>query len=201
MAATVKRALDVGGAAAAVTVFGPVFVATAAAIKLEDGGPILFKQKRVGRGGQLFDMYKFRSMVPNAEALKAKLEEKNQHGSDGVTFKIKNDPRITKIGAFIRRYSVDELPQFFNVLQGDMSLVGPRPALPKEVAQYKASHLRRLRVRPGITCLWQVGGRSQIDFEGQVRLDLEYIASESMKTDLILLLKTIPAVLRGDGAY
>lgn len=196
-----KRTIDITGATAAITAFSPVFVATAVAIKIEDGGPILFRQKRVGRGGRLFDMYKFRSMVPNAEALKAKLEAENQHGTEGVTFKIKNDPRITKVGHFIRKYSIDEFPQFFNVLKGDMSLVGPRPALPKEVARYKAAQLRRLRIRPGITCLWQVGGRSEIDFEGQVRLDLQYIASENVKTDILLLLKTIPAVLKGDGAY
>jgi len=196
-----KRALDVTGAAAAVTAFSPVFAATAIAIKLEDGGPILFRQKRVGRGGRLFDMYKFRSMVPNADALKEELQEANQHGEEGVTFKIKDDPRITRTGAFIRKYSIDEFPQFLNVLKGDMSLVGPRPALPNEVARYKAIQLRRLRIRPGITCLWQVGGRSEIDFEGQVRLDLQYIASENLKTDVILLLKTIPAVLKGDGAY
>lgn len=196
-----KRGLDVTGASVALTAFSPVFLATAAAIKLEDGGPIFFRQKRVGRGGRLFDMYKFRSMVPNAEALKAELEKANQHGETGVTFKIKDDPRITKVGYFIRKYSIDEFPQFLNVLLGDMSLVGPRPALPREVARYKAIQLRRLRVRPGITCLWQVGGRSEIDFEGQVRLDLQYIASENVKTDVLLLLKTIPAVLKGDGAY
>ncbi|NJK88294.1 MAG: sugar transferase [Myxococcales bacterium] len=183
------------------TVFGPVFVGTALAIKLEDGGPILFRQKRVGRGGRVFDMYKFRSMVRNAEELKAALEAANAHGAEGITFKIKDDPRITRVGRLIRKYSVDEFPQFFNVLNGDMSLVGPRPALPKEVARYKAAQLRRLLVKPGITCLWQVNGRSEIDFDGQVRLDLEYIASESLKTDLVLLLKTIPAVLKGDGAY
>jgi lipopolysaccharide/colanic/teichoic acid biosynthesis glycosyltransferase len=187
-----KRTLDITGAAAAITAFGPVFVATAIAIKLEDGGPILFRQKRVGRGGRLFDMFKFRSMVPNAEAIKAQLEQANQHGESGVTFKIKDDPRITKVGYFIRKYSIDEFPQFFNVL---------RPALPKEVARYKAIQLRRLRIRPGITCLWQVNGRSEIDFEGQVRLDLQYIASENIRTDVKLLLETIPAVLKGDGAY
>jgi lipopolysaccharide/colanic/teichoic acid biosynthesis glycosyltransferase len=201
LAESLKRGLDIAGAGTAVLVFSPVFVGTAVLIKLEDGGPVLFYQDRVGRGGRLFKMMKFRSMVPDAEALKEKLLQENEHGQEGITFKIKHDPRITRVGRVIRKYSIDEFPQFFNVLRGDMSLVGPRPALPHEVAQYKALHLRRLLVKPGITCLWQVGGRSNIDFEGQVRLDLDYIASESLTQDLKLLLKTIPAVLRGEGAY
>lgn len=203
LAETLKRGLDIGGAGAAILVFSPVFVSTAVLIKLEDGGPILFAQDRVGRGGRLFKMLKFRSMVPNADQLKEELLKKNQHGDGdaGITFKLKDDPRITKVGKVIRKYSIDEFPQFFNVLFGDMSLVGPRPALPREVAKYKAMHLRRLLVKPGITCLWQVGGRSEIDFEGQVRLDLDYIASENIRQDIFLLLKTIPAVLKGEGAY
>jgi exopolysaccharide biosynthesis polyprenyl glycosylphosphotransferase len=200
LAETLKRGMDVTGAGAAIIVFSPVFVGTALAIKLEDRGPVLFTQKRVGKGGESFPMFKFRSMVPNAEDFKAKLDEMNQH-DDGVTFKIKDDPRITKVGHFIRKFSVDEFPQFFNVLRGDMSLVGPRPAVPKEVEKYRSVHLRRLMVKPGITCLWQVGGRSEIDFEDQVRLDLEYIASESLLSDVVLLFKTIPAVLKGEGAY
>ncbi|MEM1023580.1 MAG: sugar transferase [Myxococcota bacterium] len=200
LAESLKRGLDVTGASAAIVAFGPVFVGTAVAIKLEDGGPVFFTQGRVGKGGETFPMFKFRSMVPNADSLKAKLTEHNQH-ADGVTFKIKDDPRITKVGHFIRKFSVDEFPQFFNVLRGDMSLVGPRPAVPKEVEKYRSVHLRRLMVKPGITCLWQVNGRSEIDFEDQVRLDLEYIASESLLTDLVLLLKTVPAVLKGEGAY
>jgi lipopolysaccharide/colanic/teichoic acid biosynthesis glycosyltransferase len=200
LAESLKRALDITGSAAAIGLFSPVFIGTALMIKVEDGGPILFKQKRVGKGGRMFDMLKFRSMVVNAEQLKAELEKLNQH-EDGVTFKMKDDPRITKIGHLIRKFSVDEFPQFFNVLLGDMSLVGPRPAIPREVEKYRAVHLRRLMVKPGITCLWQVGGRSEIDFEGQVRLDLEYIASESLLTDIKLLLKTVPAVLKGEGAY
>lgn len=200
LAETIKRGMDVAGASAAIAAFSPVFIGTALAIKMEDGGPIIFRQKRVGKRGVIFEMIKFRSMVPNADALKTELESHNQHG-DGVTFKIKDDPRITRVGRIIRKFSVDEFPQFFNVLKGEMSLVGPRPAVPREVEKYRATHLRRLAVKPGITCLWQVGGRSEIDFEGQVRLDLEYIASESVLKDLELLLRTIPAVLKGEGAY
>ncbi|MFM2241927.1 MAG: putative sugar transferase EpsL, partial [Verrucomicrobiota bacterium] len=125
----------------------------------------------------------------------------NQHGQSGVTFKMKDDPRITRIGKWIRKLSIDEFPQFYNVLRGDMSLVGPRPPVPREVAEYKALHLRRLRVKPGITCLWQIGGRSDIDFEGQVRLDLQYIRSSNVFFDILILLKTLPAVLFGKGAY
>ncbi|MEL6183629.1 MAG: sugar transferase [Myxococcota bacterium] len=201
LAESIKRAMDIAGSLAAITVFSPVFMGTALLIKIEDGGPILFRQDRVGRGGRLFKMIKFRSMVPNADKLKDQLLAANQHGGEGVTFKMKDDPRITRVGRFIRKYSVDEFPQFFNVLFGDMSLVGPRPPVPREVAKYKAMHLRRLAVKPGITCLWQVGGRAEIDFEGQVRLDLQYIASESVWNDVKILLKTVPAVLKGEGAY
>ena len=181
-------------------VFSPIFLFTAVAIKFDDGGPIFFKQVRVGEGGQLFGILKFRSMVMNADQIKETLSEQNQH-SDGVTFKMKEDPRITKPGRWIRRLSIDEFPQFFNVLKGEMSLVGPRPPVPKEVALYGARHLRRLRVKPGITCLWQIGGRAEIDFEGQVRLDLQYIHSQSIWQDIVILLKTIPAVVLGKGAY
>jgi lipopolysaccharide/colanic/teichoic acid biosynthesis glycosyltransferase len=146
-------------------------------------------------------MFKFRSMVVGADKMKDALLEQNQHGSSGVTFKIKSDPRITRVGHFIRKYSIDEFPQFFNVLLGHMSLVGPRPSLPREVIKYKAWHLRRLKVKPGITCLWQIGGRGDIPFEGQVRLDLEYIASQSIWGDIVILIKTIPAVIAGKGAY
>jgi lipopolysaccharide/colanic/teichoic acid biosynthesis glycosyltransferase len=155
----------------------------------------------VGAGGRLFGMWKFRSMVVNADQIKDQLLAENQHGNAGVTFKMKNDPRVTKVGKWIRKLSIDEFPQFYNVLRGDMSLVGPRPPLPREVAEYQASHLRRLRVKPGITCLWQIGGRSEIDFEGQVRLDLEYIRSSSVFFDIAILLKTLPAVIFGKGAY
>ena len=201
MARALKRGLDIVGALGALCAFSPIFLVTMALIKLEDRGPVFFCQKRVGAGGRLFGMWKFRSMVVNADKIKDQLLEANQHGQSGVTFKMKNDPRVTKVGKWIRKLSVDEFPQFYNVLCGDMSLVGPRPPLPREVAEYKASHLRRLRVKPGITCLWQIGGRSEIDFEGQVRLDLQYIRSSSVFFDIAILLKTLPAVLFGKGAY
>lgn len=201
LARVMKRGIDVIGSIGALIAFSPIIALTAILIRIEDGGPVFFCQNRVGAGGRLFGMWKFRSMVVNADKIKDRLLEENQHGKAGVTFKMKNDPRITKVGKWIRKLSIDEFPQFYNVLRGDMSLVGPRPPLPREVATYKASHLRRLRVKPGITCLWQIGGRSEIDFEGQVRLDLEYIRSSSASYDIAILLKTLPAVLFGKGAY
>lgn len=201
LARALKRALDIFGALAALVGFAPIFAITSILIKLEDRGPIFFCQNRVGAGGRLFGMWKFRSMIVNADSIKDQLLLANQHGQAGVTFKMKDDPRITKVGKWIRKLSIDEFPQFYNVLRGDMSLVGPRPPLPREVAEYKASHLRRLRVKPGITCLWQIGGRSEIDFEGQVRLDLQYIRSSSVLFDIRILLKTLPAVIFGKGAY
>nr|WP_269540175.1 sugar transferase [Cerasicoccus sp. TK19100] len=195
-----KRALDVIGSAVALLIFSPIFAVTAIMIKLEDRGPVFFSQTRVGEAGRAFQCLKFRSMVINADQIKHELAEQNQHET-GVTFKMKDDPRITKVGKYIRKLSIDEFPQFYNVLRGDMSLVGPRPPVPKEVAEYKAFHLRRLMVKPGITCLWQIGGRAEIDFEGQVRLDLQYIGSQSLKQDILILLKTVPAVVLGKGAY
>ncbi len=196
-----KRLLDIVGSLCAILIASPIFLFTALAIKLDDRGPILFKQIRVGDGGKLFDIWKFRSMVMNADQIKDEILEQNQHGDSGVTFKMKDDPRITKPGKWIRKLSIDEFPQFFNVLMGDMSLVGPRPPVPREVALYGARHLRRLRAKPGITCLWQIGGRADIDFEGQVRLDLQYIHSQSLWQDILILIKTVPAVLLGKGAY
>jgi exopolysaccharide biosynthesis polyprenyl glycosylphosphotransferase len=201
LAQFLKRALDIIGALGALCLFSPVFILTALLIKLEDGGPVFFCQQRVGARGRLFGIWKFRSMVVHADQIKDQLLEDNQHGQSAVTFKMKNDPRITKVGKWIRKLSIDEFPQFYNVLHGEMSLVGPRPPVPREVATYKASHLRRLRVKPGITCLWQIGGRADIDFEGQVRLDLQYIRSSSVFYDILILLKTVPAVLFGKGAY
>ncbi len=195
-----KRVLDLAAASAALLFGSPVFAATALLIKLEDGGPVFFRQQRVGYRGRLFGMYKFRSMVLNAEEIKKQLEASNEM-QGGVTFKMKDDPRVTKIGRTIRKYSIDELPQFWNVLVGDMSLVGPRPPVPKEVAEYLPEERQRLLAKPGITCLWQVSGRSEIDFRGQVKLDLDYIRSTSLWTDIKLLLRTVPAVLLGKGAY
>jgi lipopolysaccharide/colanic/teichoic acid biosynthesis glycosyltransferase len=200
IALLLKRVLDIVGAICALIISSPIIILTCIAIKMDDGGPVLFKQVRVGEGGKLFKIWKFRSMVLNADKIKDEILEQNQHGN-GVTFKMKDDPRITKPGKWIRKLSIDEFPQFVNVLMGDMSLVGPRPPVPREVALYGARHLRRLRAKPGITCLWQIGGRADIDFEGQVRLDLQYIHSQSVWQDIIILLKTIPAVLLGKGAY
>lgn len=195
-----KRTVDVIGSAGALLVFFPVLAAVAVLIKFEDGGPIFFRQNRVGKDGKIFKMFKIRSMHMNAEARKLQLSRHNQHVRS-ATFKMKNDPRITRLGRWIRQYSVDEIPQFWNVLKGDMTLVGPRPAVPGEVIEYRARELRRLVVKPGITGLWQIGGRGDIDFEGQVRLDLEYIRSEGFWANLRILLLTVPAVLLGRGAY
>jgi len=195
-----KRVLDIAGSSAALLGASPIFAVTALLIKKEDGGPVFFKQMRVGYHGKLFPMWKFRSMVVNADAIKDKLKAQNEM-QGGVLFKMKDDPRITKVGKFIRKYSIDELPQFWNVLVGEMSLVGPRPPVPREVAEYSAEDRQRLLAKPGITCLWQVSGRSEIDFAGQVQLDLAYIRSCSVWTDLKLLFLTIPAVLLGKGAY
>lgn len=195
-----KRAFDIAASFLFLVVFAPLFLLIAILIKLEDGGPVLFAQRRVGRFGREFKMWKFRSMCIGAEAKMEDLLAKNQH-QDGVTFKIKDDPRITKIGKWLRKFSLDELPQFFNVLIGDMSLVGPRPPVPREVALYTVADRRRLLVAPGITCFWQIGGRSEIDFSGQVQLDVRYIESQSFWLDLIILFKTVPAVLFSKGAY
>jgi len=195
-----KRALDIAASLVAIILLSPVFLFTWLAIKVEDPGPSIFRQQRVGRWGKLFTMYKFRSMVMDAEKLKNQLMDQNESEA-GVIFKMKKDPRITRIGAIIRKFSIDELPQLFNVLTGDMSLVGPRPPVPAEVQEYTLSDRRRLDVTPGITCIWQVSGRSDIDFAGQVRLDVQYINSQSFLNDIIILFKTVPAVLLGKGAY
>lgn len=195
-----KRAFDLVIAFILLLLLSPLFVITALAIYLEDPGPIFYSQTRVGRNGRYFRFFKFRSMVVNADRIKEELMEQNQ-SEDGVLFKMKDDPRITRTGKFIRKFSIDELPQLINVLTGDMSLVGPRPALPSEVEQYSLEERKRLHVIPGITCIWQVSGRSDIPFSGQVRLDLEYISSTSIWKDIKILLKTIPAVLTGKGAY
>jgi lipopolysaccharide/colanic/teichoic acid biosynthesis glycosyltransferase len=199
LAPHLKRAFDLGAAATLLVALAPLFALIAMAIKLEDGGPVFFRQRRVGRWGRRFRMYKFRSMVPNAEALQAGLMARNEM-SDGILFKIRNDPRMTRVGRVLRRASLDELPQLLNVVRGEMSLVGPRPPLPSEVARYNAAQRRRLAATPGITCLWQISGRNDIDFSGQVRLDVEYIERRTLRLDLAILLRTIPAVLSGRGA-
>jgi lipopolysaccharide/colanic/teichoic acid biosynthesis glycosyltransferase len=194
-----KRSFDVVVSASLLLLFSPLLALIALLVKLEDGGPIFFHQSRVGRFGRLFKMYKFRSMCPDAEARLKEVLSRNQH-SEGVTFKLKNDPRLTRVGKWLRRLSLDEFPQFFNVLIGDMSVVGPRPPVPREVARYSLTDRRRLAVKPGLTCLWQVNGRSEIDFSGQVKLDVEYIETQGFWADIIILIRTIPAVLSGRGA-
>ena len=196
-----KRGLDIVGAGSLLLLASPVMLLAALLIKANDGGPVLFWQARVGKWGRPFRFPKFRSMVTNAEALKDKLIEQNDHGAGAITFKMKNDPRITWIGRIIRKTSIDELPQLWCVLTGQMSLVGPRPALEKEVARYTLDDRRRLDAMPGLTCTWQVSGRSDIPFPEQVRLDVDYIERQSLVEDLRLLLKTIPAVITGRGAY
>jgi exopolysaccharide biosynthesis polyprenyl glycosylphosphotransferase len=195
----VKSLFDRLAAFSALFLLTPLFLAIAVAIKLGDGGPVLFRQVRVGRNGRPFHVYKFRTMVQNAEQQKALLEERND--GNGVLFKIKDDPRVTKAGTWLRRFSLDELPQLINVLIGQMSLVGPRPALPEEAAKYGDYVRRRLAVRPGITGLWQVSGRSDLPWEEAVRLDLRYVENWSFALDLQILWKTWAAVIRGAGAY
>ncbi len=195
-----KRALDIVVSGTLLLLLLPLFLLIALIIRIESPGSPFFAQTRVGRWGKPFKMYKFRSMVTNAEALMKELKDQNESQA-GVIFKIKKDPRITRVGAFIRKTSIDELPQLWNVFKGEMSLVGPRPAIPREVAEYTLDDRRRLDAVPGITCIWQVSGRSDIDFAGQVRLDTRYVESRSFWLDIVLLLKTIPAVLFGKGAY
>ncbi len=198
--AVAKRLLDILMACGVLIPALPVMILSAILIKLTDRGPVLFWQTRVGKWGRVFRFPKFRSMVVNAEALQQQIMSANQHG-DGVTFKIKRDPRITWIGRILRKTSIDELPQLWCVLRGDMSLVGPRPALEKEVARYSLDDRRRLDAIPGLTCTWQVSGRSEIPFPQQVKLDAEYIERQSLREDFKLLLRTIPAVISGRGAY
>ena len=195
-----KRLIDVAGSAVLLVMLAPVFAGVALAIRLDSPGPIFFRQIRVGRWGTLFPMWKFRSMYIDAEARKLALLKENEMAG-GVLFKMKADPRITRVGKFIRKASIDELPQLWNVFCGDMSLVGPRPPLPAEVNQYSLNDRRRLDVVPGITCIWQVSGRSDIPFDQQVQLDVEYIESHSIWLDIKLLLMTVPAVILGRGAY
>jgi len=194
-----KRTLDIVGSSLALIVLSPLFLLIFLLIKAEDGGPIFFVQTRVGRFGREFRMFKFRSMCMDAEQRLNALLAQNQH-KDGITFKIKNDPRITRAGKWLRKLSFDELPQFFNVLRGDMSLVGPRPPVPREVALYTPADRRRLAVKPGITCIWQISGRAEIDFSGQVQLDVRYIESQTFWVDVEILARTVPAVVSGKGA-
>ncbi|MES1952041.1 WecB/TagA/CpsF family glycosyl transferase [Salinisphaera sp. S4-8] len=195
--AGIKRVLDFSIALAAVLVLAPVLLGVAYAIRREDGGPALFKQRRIGANGKPFMMLKFRSMVQDAEARRAELLSQ----SERECFKMKSDPRITRVGAFIRKTSLDELPQLLNVLKGDMSIVGPRPALAEEVVTYAGRSWGRLGGKPGITCTWQVSGRAEIPFEGQVALDIDYLGQKSVLHDIALMFRTVPAVLSRRGAY
>jgi len=199
-AKVLKRTLDILAAVALFFLLWPLFLLVAICIKLTDGGPVFFWQTRVGQYGREFPFPKFRSMVVNAEALKDSLLEQSDHGNS-VTFKMKRDPRVTWIGRIIRKLSIDELPQLWCVLKGDMSLVGPRPPVPREVAEYTLADRRRLDAIPGLTCIWQVSGRGDIAFDQQVQLDVQYIESQSLWLDIKLLLQTVPAVLLGKGAY
>jgi exopolysaccharide biosynthesis polyprenyl glycosylphosphotransferase len=194
-----KRGFDIIASFLALLVLSPLFGLIAILVKIEDGGPIFFRQIRVGQHGREFTMYKVRSMCLDAEQRLKDLMEKNHH-KEGVTFKLKDDPRITRVGKWLRKFSFDELPQLYNVLIGDMSLVGPRPPLPREVSKYSLAHRRRLAVKPGITCIWQISGRAEIDFSGQVQLDVDYIESQGFWVDVKILAKTIPAVISGKGA-
>lgn len=190
-----KRTIDIIGAGLGLILLSPIIAVVACAVKFTSKGPVFFSQKRVGKNGELFEMYKFRSMVVNAEELKENLEEQNE--MSGPMFKIKDDPRVTKVGKFIRKTSIDELPQLWNVLKGDMSLVGPRPSLPKEVEQFDNWMFKRLSVRPGLTCYWQVSGRNNIDFEDWMKLDIKYVEERNFWIDIKLIFKTV-FVLFGD---
>ena len=191
-----KRAMDIIGSLCGIILLSPLLIIVALAIKIEDPkGSIFFSQQRCGKDNKLFPMYKFRSMVSNAEELLEELMEHNE--MDGPVFKIKDDPRITRVGKFIRKTSIDELPQLFNIFMGHMSIVGPRPAIPHEVAEYSDYHKQRLLVKPGLTCIWQVSGRNSIGFDEWMEMDLEYIEKRNLWMDIKLIFKTV-GVLFGD---
>ena len=195
-----KRIIDIICSVLGIILLSPLFLTVAILIKVEDSdGPIFFKQVRTGKDGKQFKMYKFRSMISNAEELKASLMQQNE--AEGPVFKIKDDPRVIKIGKLIRKTSIDELPQLFNVLKGEMSLVGPRPPLPEEVEQYTRYEKQRLSVTPGLTCYWQVNGRSNISFDEWVELDLKYINERNLRVDIILIIKTLFVLLGSKNAY
>ena len=197
----IKRFVDITCTSVAILLCSPLLLFCALAVKISDPkGPVIFKQTRVGKNGKLFTMYKFRSMYVDAEERKKELMAQNETG--GKTFKMKNDPRIYPFGHVLRKFSLDELPQFFNIIKGDMSIVGPRPPIPSEVAEYEPWHRMRLSVTPGLTCIWQVSGRSNISFEGQMRLDNDYIKRNGkLSDDFSLILQTFKVVFKGEGAY
>jgi lipopolysaccharide/colanic/teichoic acid biosynthesis glycosyltransferase len=197
----VRRVIDVVATGLGLVALAPVFLVAAIAIRWNSKGPIFFAQERIGERGVPFKLWKLRTMFVGADALKSKLAAENKQATDGVRFKLRHDPRVTRVGRVLRKLSIDELPQLWNVFVGDMTLVGPRSPVWREVALYDARALRRLEVRPGLTCLWQIGGRSDLSFDEQVALDVEYIDSVRPSQELAIVLKTIPAVLSGRGAY
>lgn len=199
--ALARRAIDIVVAFTLLLMTLPLLLLAALAIVVSSRGAILFSQERIGQSGRPFRLFKLRTMIPEADALKDSLERAIEGSKDGVRFKLRCDPRTTRVGRILRRFSVDELPQLWNVVRGDMSLIGPRPAVWREVEKYGPRELRRLEVKPGLTCLWQVSGRSELSFETQVELDLTYIDRGDLKSDLLILLRTVPAVLTGRGAY
>ncbi len=194
-----KRAMDIVGSIIGLIIFSPVMLVTAVAVKLSSRGPVIFKQKRAGLGGRPFTFFKFRSMYRGADQRKEQLRAHNEQ--TGPVFKMKSDPRITPVGRFIRKWSLDELPQFWNVLKGDMTLVGPRPPTLDEVPQYHRWQRGRLGVTPGVTCIWQTSGRSLVNFENWVRMDIQYASTRSPLNDLRILLRTPLAIVTGRGAY
>lgn len=195
----VKRTIDIAASFMGLVILSPVFLVTAAAIKLEDGGPVIFVQKRNGLDGKVFKMFKFRSMCVNAEQMHKELLKKNE--LDGPAFKMKNDPRLTRIGRFIRRTSIDELPQLVNVIKGEMSIVGPRPLPTYETEKCTSYQKQRLLVKPGLTCYWQVCGRNNISFDEWIEMDLKYIREACIITDFKIMCRTVISVLTGIGAY
>ncbi|MCH7548129.1 MAG: exopolysaccharide biosynthesis polyprenyl glycosylphosphotransferase [Candidatus Krumholzibacteriota bacterium] len=194
-----KRIFDIVVGTCVLILLVPLVPLIALMIRMDSKGPIFYRQDRVGQGERKFKFYKFRSMYHDADGQVDELSEENEQ--EGPVFKMRSDPRVTSIGRFLRRSSLDEIPQIFNVLKGDMSIVGPRPPLPREVRDYKPWHRQRLSVKPGITCLWQISGRSHIGFDEWMRLDMEYLRTRSLRGDLVILLKTIPAVMARRGAY
>lgn len=197
--AALKRSVDLIASSILLVLLSPIYLLIAGLIRLDSKGPIFFGQDRVGKDGSIFKMYKFRSMIEGAEEILPEIEKLSE--TEGYIFKIKEDPRMTRLGRWLRRFSIDEWPQLFNVFKGEMSLVGPRPPLPREVEKYSPWHRKRLRVAPGITCLWQVSGRSLLPFEDMVRLDIYYIENWSLWLDIKILFRTIPVVLTGSGAF
>lgn len=194
-----KRCIDLLGSLFGITILSPILIATAIAIKIDSKGPVFFVQTRVGKNGKLFNMYKFRSMVTNAEEILDKLKDKNE--MSGPMFKMKEDPRITKVGKLIRKTSIDELPQLFNIIKGEMSIVGPRPNLPREVEKFDDWHMQKLLAKPGLTCYWQVMGRNKIGFEDWMKLDIRYIKERSTWVDIKLIFKTFSVLFGDKNAY